>query len=89
MKKSLIIIRCIAGVACLSVPTVALAQECDRSAGTLPYCKCLYNEALERIMEKQGTSSSSMMQRLEALKKALERCIGGATSDLETEVQKI
>lgn len=89
MKKSRILARITVGVACLSLPTAALAHDCVKGDSSLDYCKCLYEEALERIKEKQGTSRTSMLQRLEALKSAMERCFKGSSQELETEIQKI
>jgi len=89
MKRTVIGARLLAAAACLSVPTVALAQECVRGDSSITYCKCLYDEALDRIMSRQGSSRASMKQRLEALKSALEKCFKGSSEELETEIQKI
>lgn len=90
MKKTCIGIRLIAAMACLSIPTAALAQECSRQGGTMEYCKCLYDEALQRIMDSQGTSRTSIRQRIEALAKSMKKClIDGGTDEVTTEMQKV
>ncbi len=89
LKNLLITGRILASIACISIPTAALAQECSSNVGTLKYCECLYDEALDRIMNSQGTSRASMKQRLEALSSALKKCFDGGTNEAATEMQKI
>jgi hypothetical protein len=90
MTKTLLGARFLAAVACLSIPTAALAQECSRQAGTVEYCECIYGQALQRIMDSQGTSQTSIAQRIKALAKSLKKClIDGGTDEVTTEIQKI
>lgn len=82
-------VRLVTFVTLLAFAGAANAQVCSKSRGTMEYCKCTYEEALDRIMDSQGTSRSSMKQRIEALAKALKKCLDGGTDEVITEMQSI
>ena len=89
MKNTLNGVRFVVAAACLSMPTAALAQFCSRDLKAAEYCECIYAETLERIKETQGISQVSMMQKLEALAKALKKCWNGGANEAAEEMQKI
>jgi hypothetical protein len=89
MTRSTIVRRLLIGLACLSIPAVAVAQECTRSSGIMPYCKCIYEEALDRIRDQTGSSNVSAWKRVKAAAGALKKCMTGATDEATDEMNKV
>lgn len=82
-------LRLLIGAALISVPVAAGAEECTRSSGTLSFCKCLYEDALDRIRETQGSDDVSIRKRVEALAKAMKKCMTNGTDEVADEMNRI
>ena len=69
-----------------AMPAIAAA---DCSADPDKYCFCIYEKALEDLQEMQGNSQATIKQRVQAIKKALDQCLGKGTDKVTDDIKNI
>ena len=57
----------------------AIAESNCPSDDRAKYCYCIYEQALDDMKEMQGNTQATIKQRVSAVKKALEQCLGGSS----------
>jgi hypothetical protein len=89
MVRISISMRLLLASCCLALPAAAGAEECSRGDGALSYCKCLYEDALDRIRDQQGSDSVSIRKRVQAAASALKKCMSGGMDEASDEMNKV
>jgi hypothetical protein len=89
MNRSHLFSRLLIGAVCISIPAAALAEECTRSSGAISYCKCIYEDALDRIREQQGSDYVGIRKRIQAAASALKKCMNGGVDEASDEMNKV
>lgn len=76
-------------LAASSMPMTPAMANSDCPSEPVKYCWCKYEQALEDMKDMQGNSEATIKQRVSAVKKALDQCLGRSTDKVTDDIKKL